>query len=446
MLKMQTKIRPWLLVFPCLVHVGCDDPDELWIEDDDEVVEARALAVVAPTTTGSHMGTAVGTKVIVAGGVLHAVYADEGRVKYTTSANGVTWSPAVNIGDSPAASPTIAAAADGTIGVAYRKGPTNSGEIHYLFKPSAGPWSSSHKVTSDWYSGPSSYVDEPSLVALGSTMHLTWPLSYASFPANQATPIASAESIYPPVLLCGGSASFSRPAIAVARRSATDASPRVRVAFFEEYHSASNSNCDPSRMGFYVAERQPQGYWTFTRRSYDIQSAWNSAGVSLSHAAIPSTGDFYIAVSWVLQGVAKTELFYQNPSSMNYLLGTTLLANKSIVDISAQIFDCVPRIRYAINEFTAGTGGYGPTSYRTGRWTGAQTAAPTWIEAAPVQVNTSGNNPEALFFRSSSVQSTRSVPVVYEQRVGNNFSIVEETTVQPGAAQHVPCGISPTTM
>mgnify|MGYP000668018726 CR=1 FL=1 len=63
------------------------------------------------------MSTPAGTKVVVGpDNTLHAVYEDGGRIKYITSANVIIWTAPVIIGDTEAYTPTIAVAADGTIG------------------------------------------------------------------------------------------------------------------------------------------------------------------------------------------------------------------------------------------------------------------------------------------------------------------------------------------
>ncbi len=93
---------------------GCVDEDELDLEDEDiEETEQNLTSVVTPAGAGQHMSTTAGTKVVVGpGNKLHAVYEDGGRIKYITSANGVSWTAPAIIGEPEAYTPTIAVAVD----------------------------------------------------------------------------------------------------------------------------------------------------------------------------------------------------------------------------------------------------------------------------------------------------------------------------------------------
>ncbi len=431
-------VGSWLII-GCLSCAGCVDEDEI---EDVEETEQNLTSVVTPAGVGQHMSTAAGTKVVVGpGNKLHAVYQDVDRIKYITSADGVTWTSPAIIGDMEASSPTIAVAADGTIGVAFVKRVGFSRQIHYTFKPPNSAWNPSFRITAH---SPSLGGDSlPSLVALGNTMHLAWSsaqaglyqgLAYANFAANRTVPLSSAEGFTPSdyfeCLNWRGP-----PAIAVSHLSAGDASPRVRVAYFE-----SGANCTPQPyIALVVAERSANGgAWTDVHRQ-EFAGTAELDGASLSHAAIPTTGHFYAAVSYAPNGVGTTELHYDNAWDAAPFKRVTLLADTSVVDVTAQLVDCVPSFRYAISDVNQGADGHGPTSYRTGRWIGAA-AAPTWTDSMPIQINSSGTNAEALFFRKASgASTTRFVPAVYEQLVDGISTIVEETTTAPGIPSQAPC-------
>jgi hypothetical protein len=188
-----------------------------------------------------------------------------------------------------------------------------------------------------------------------------------------------------------------------------------------------------------VAERPAAAgeLWTEVLRQ-ESAGPWTLDGSSLSHSAIPTTGDFYVAASYETSGDGNTELLYDNAWNVDLFRSVPLLADTSVVDVTAQVVDCVRTFRYAISHINLGADGYGPTSYRTGRWIGSA-AAPTWTDFNPVPISTSGTNAEALLFRRSSGNVTRLVPAVYERLVGNTSEIVEETTTIPGALQHVGC-------
>lgn len=449
---MNIPIDIWsrLLIAACMLQTACDDELGELEEPDLEAVEPRSVSTVSSSTSDEHpLSWASGTKVVVASSGIHAVYHDVGYIKYTTSTNGINWTfpPALaggaNNSAAAASQPTIAVAGDGTIGVAYRK---NQGEIRYMFKPPNGTWFPSFKITADASSGPGGVV-EPSIVAFGNTMHLTWSKSssvyYASFPATQSTPLATAERVDHDAA-CGGSAANNHPAIAISGHSAVDPTARVRVAFFDR-----GNNCPDDFFAITVAERQSNGSWQYVReQTFPAAESW-----SISHAAIPATGDFYVAVSYQQGSVGKTEIWYENAWSNDTWRSAAVFDEMSYVDISAKIVGCVPTLRYALNypfgapgpQLGSSYGGYGQTFYRTGRWTGAQAAAPTWSDPNPILIDTDGSTPEALFFRKSDGNNIRDVPVVYARWIpGGGKTIAEATTTVPedpslDVLQQVPC-------
>lgn len=439
-------VGSWLII-GCLSCAGCADEEEFEIEDVEET-EQNFTSVVTPAGVGQHMSTAAGTKVVVGpGNKLHAVYGDSGRIKYITSDDGYVWTNPLVIGETQASGPTIAVAADGTIGVVYVKRVGLNTQLHYMFKPPSLAWNPSFVIVpgSSGFGGNTA----PSLVALGNTMHLALSssqaglyqeLDYVSFAANRTVPLSSAQGLTPnDYFEC-----FTwrgPPAIAVSQRSAVDNSPRVRVAYLES--GGGNNPCsDQPYIAFVVAERSANGgLWSVVRRQEFVGTS-ELDGVSLSHAAIPTTGDFYAAVSYAPNGVGRTELHHDNAWDAAPFQRVSLLADTSVIDVTADMVDCVPRFRYAISDVNQGADGYGPTSYRTGRWVGAA-AAPSWIDPNPIQINPSATNAEALFFRKSSANSTRFVPAVYEQLADGTSTIAEETTTIPVPTKLVPCSMSP---
>lgn len=160
----QFIVGSWVII-GCVLCTGCDDELELELEDVEET-DRSLISVVTPTAAGQHMSSPAGTKVVVGpGNKLHAVYEDAGRIKYIMSTDGVGWTSPAIIGDMQAHSPTIAVAADGTIGVAYVKPIGINGQIHYTFKPPSGAWNPPFRLTSSY-----NFEGVPSLVALDNTM------------------------------------------------------------------------------------------------------------------------------------------------------------------------------------------------------------------------------------------------------------------------------------
>ena len=467
-MNIQDDIWSRLLIAACMLQTACDEEpgefDEL--EDPDlDTARPRSLSHVAPA--GAHpMHTASGTKVVVGNdNRLHAVFKHGDTIRYITSVDGLVWTAPVTLAgganNMAASLPTLAVAADGTLGVAYRwacSGPNNyacdtqQSQIRYLFKPLNGQWSLPFKVTADASSGPGG-VNSPSIVALGTRMHLAWSKSasvyYASFPATQTVPVATAERVDHNNVVCGQEWPINQPAIAVSERSASDPNPRVRIAFFDKY----NFGCTEELFGITVAERDAIGAsWQYVKeRTFSAPFGENfyDYPYTLSHAAIPTTGDFYVGVSFGDGDTDTTEIWYENAWRVDTWRSVAVYPYKSYVDVSAKVVDCLPTFRYALNHFYGVPGesgedfaGYGQTLYRTGRWSTAQAAAPTWTDPGALVIDDHGATPEALFFRRTNGNSTRHVPVVYARWILNGgTSIVEETfTVPavPGPAQN-PC-------
>lgn len=372
-----------LLIAGVLSLVGCvAETGELASEAPgaEEVGEAaQDLSMSAVATYSAAAGNALletnGRKMVVAGGRVHAVWAVGGVIKYSSSADGATWDAPVDVDASASRTPTIAAASDGRIGIAYVKNyTTTSGEIYYrslIGYPAV--WTAPVRVVSN-YQG---VGNTPSMAAGGTTMYLAWAngwIYHAAFNANLTASLPSGELVTS-ALLCG-STTASLPSIAVSGSS-------VRIAQFENL--VSDPGCPPvSETHIRVTERGAGSWATW----YDLAPSALASHVSLSMDA--HAGVFYIAASSGSGAAAATNLHklyggWPFPS----VATTNLTLNQTYVSVSARRQDCQDKVRVQWSRKAT----YGFTNYRTATWAGA---APSWLEAAPVSLSGAGRTGTAM--------------------------------------------------
>jgi len=369
---------------------------------------AAQLWTIANSPTGLSLSVINGRKAIVTSSGLHVVFSDSVNVKYSSSPDGspASWSAPVTV--AAVATYPVIASAGGTIGIAFVQGSW----IRYQYRQSNGSWSTTYKIA------PAG--TELSMVGYGNRMHLTWNGStvamYTSFPATSpGNPNSEMVSLLP---LCGTTAVF-KPTIAVAAPPGSAAAPIVRIAYL--YKSWGASGCPHSAsIDLQVSEKRP-GMSAFNWNSFNgtLSIVINSPS-SISMAAIPGTGEFYLLISGVGNaGIATTDLLYQNAWGTGAWKRYQIAPRWTLADVAV---DC-GRFRIAVSDFALGGGGYGPTWYRTGTWWG--TGAPQWEESGNVQVSTTGRDPQALFFRSKATVSTwREIHCVIEERAGANSHLV----------------------
>jgi hypothetical protein len=360
-----------------------------------------------------------GHKVVATPGGLSAVFAAGTTIKYSTTANGGSWSAPTTIATN-GSEPTIAVAGS-IIGIAYVQGSW----IYYTYKSTTGgSWSTAVQI-------PNAGGTEPAMVGYGSTMHLTWGsgsvVSYASFPAN--SPATAAWEPVSPLILCGTTQIFE-PAIAVIPATSSNSSPVIRIAYFYQW---SRDNTCPSQplfnYGFMVSEKRPPNQVGFSQAYSTVGSAnpSNTSGVSMAMAANRSTGEFYVALSQLVSGVPETRVVHQNAWNNGLWHSVVVLPRKSIIDVAAT--SC-SKFRIAVSDFTMGNGTYGPTWYRTGEWSGQN---PTWAEPTAVQLSSQARDPQALFWTGSfGLGSRREVHGMYDEQVGTSYFVKHDAHVFSG--------------
>jgi hypothetical protein len=352
------------------------------------------------TQVGGEAGSPTnGKKVVVSGGRIHAVYSVGGAVKYTSSLDGVSWSAPVNLDAAGASAPTIAADSAGRLGVAYIKTIGIYSYIYYTHKPSGGSWSSPIQVTTD------SLVREPSMVADGTTIHLTYVVPpfvhYISFASG--SPPSSAPPEYVTGILGNSVFNDSYPAVAVS--AGPGGSRRVRVAMIKRQDAPGSHT-----IGVWYTERGSAsdfgelGLWAATSQTY----SGTGNAYSLSMDANPTTGDFYIAASFDATGSPRTYLYHDNTFSASPTVQFQLAATANMVSMAAARQDCVNKMRVQWSPAT----NYNATQFRTATW--ASGAAPTWLDAAPVPLATFG-------FASTSLLSSLVLAGTTTRRLFHSF-------------------------
>lgn len=360
-----------------------------------------------------------GHKIVATAGGLSAVFADGTTIKYSTSTNGGSWSPPTIIATN-AYEPTIAVAGN-IIGIAYGG---QGSSIYYRYKSTGGSWSTPVQITVVGGS-------EPAMVGYGSTMYLTWAtsysvVSYTSFPAN--SPANSTWEIVNPVLPCGITRIF-KPAIAVIPVSSSNSSPVIRVAYFYQWSRDFTCPTQPVfKFGFMVSEKGQPTQVNFTPIYSTVNSATNNSNpVSMAMAANRSTGEFYLAVSELVNGVPDTSVVHQDAWNNGPWQSVVVLPRKSLIDVAAA--SC-SKFRIAVSDFTMGNGIHGPTWYRTGEWSGQN---PTWDEPNGVQLSSLARDPQALFWTGHfGLGSHREVHGMYEEQVGTSYFVKHDAYVFSG--------------
>jgi hypothetical protein len=339
-----------------------------------------------------------GQKIIKTPSGLHAVFVSGSDVKYLTSTDGITWSAPVALRTvaTGASRPAIAVAGN-TIGVAYVQGI----DIYYRYKLSNGNWSPAVQIGA----GP-----DVAMVGYGSTMHLTFggfEVLYLSFPAT--SPSGNGWQIVSGSPLCGNTDIYM-PAIAVMPMSASNSTARVRIAFFRRWTPDFTCPNSPTQFGLELYEKQGTNGFASLISGFG-QTTGYPYGISTSLAANISTGEFYLAASYVDNGSA-TFIKYQDVWNNGPWRNAQILPTRGLIDIAAA--SC-GKFRIAVSDIVSGNGTYGPTWYRTGQWSGVN---PTWAEPQKVQVTALGRDPQAFFWTPS-----REVHVMFEESSGTSYFV-----------------------
>ncbi len=410
--------------------------------------KVTATATIPPATViasvpGAGFAELNGNKVVGGAGALHAVYTENSQVKYVRSTDGVTWSTPVVV--APDGNHPVIAVAGNTVGIAYIHW---MGIVQYVSKtgPNAA-WTAPKNIST------TGHCYEPSMVSYQSRMHLTYTVADPGQPASTvmyvsftpvitgSLPAASFEYVNPIAMCFGTTDRISLPAIAVTARGPTDQSPQVRIAFF------TTSTICGSGQAFSVTVMQRSPHWDIVFSASGAATG-NPSPVSMSLAARPGKGDFYMAYSFENNGAGETNFFHQDcwKPSLTWNWDYVRLFNyKAQVDVETMC----DNFRLAVSEIGLSFVIFHTTSYRTGTW--ITSATPVWIEPAWTVVTGRGRNPQAVFFSSHTgpIQGgiTHYINVAFDELVISNtlsYFLKHDDRRVNGQVILQPCGSSKT--
>lgn len=375
---------------------------------------------------------------------LHAVYESGAIIKYTTSADGFTWSTPANVsaGYGAADHGSIAIDSSGNIGIVWVASPgaNGVGALYYASKTHAA---TAWNVVSLGVNGA-----EPAITGRGTTMYLAWTIvqmvQYASFPS--LTPgtlvVEILESSSCP------NTGFRKPSITLIQNPCYPPIPRVGYLYFSD-EQATGGACQAlnTLVGPHVCQRNNvSSTWAMI---YDGTQSSLAAGsvepISLSLSANFSTGNTFLAWSDEQNGTARTLLAHGNPNTWT---ASTFDADRHHVHVRANGASNAPATQFRL----AWTGGgfsdeffNWDTHYDTATWPGA---APAW--AGSVHLSAYGGytgRPQGVFWKrcASGLYFTTQAYFEAEPACSSAFVATDfETTspcppVTPGPIVAYPC-------
>lgn len=243
---------------------------------------------------------------------LHTVWEDGGIVKYASSTDGLSWTPAAVVSSVPGYMPTITSDSYGNLAVAFAgsDGETvgSLGPIYYAYKIwGASSWTTSEIIQSG---------TQPDIDSLGKTIHLAWTtverVQYTSFPTDAplAASMAFGEEIE--ITACANTG-FLHPSVIIVRESCD---PVVKVAYLrysDEIGSVGACAGAMTEVGPRVCKRDPSlsNPWTLEYTNLVTATSGTVEAVSLSMNAqytIGATGHAFLAWSDTSNGISRTHL------------------------------------------------------------------------------------------------------------------------------------------
>lgn len=377
-----------------------------------------------------------GNKIVVGRfNTLHAVFFDS-AIYYSTSADGDSWSPKVQVNPSGQFGkfPAIAVDSAGNVGVAWVASPDANGvgAIRYSRKAA----SSSVWTTSSW----STTGAEPSLVAHGTTMHLAWTqiqrVRYSTFPTMSPPATMTGEIIESTTCTATG---FRKPAIAMVNDPCK--APIARVGFLtyvDEQASSGSCQSPITRVGPHVFQRDNlSATWSLIYDDTRTSSLATSTvePVSLSMTSNFSSGSTFLAWSDVQNGAARTKLAHRQTTGW---VTEPFNSQRMHVHLRANSSTSAP------TEFRfswTGGGGFDPffstfTQRNTSTWAGP---SPSW--GSSVAIDNDGaltGRPQTLYWKRCSAGQLSTVNAYFEaEQPCFTSSVASDFSTTPG------CPITP---
>ena len=363
---------------------------------------------------------------------LHAVHENNSHIRYSTSADGASWTPLTLLNPSGLASgyPAIAADGSGHVGVVWVGSPdlNGLGTLYYSYKA----------ATSTTWTRASLNVSggEPSLVASGATMYLAWTqgqrVRFAQFPTLAPPATATGEVIESTTCLA---TKFSKPAVTVISDPCKPAIARVGyLVAVDEQASSGSCQSGVTRVGPHVAQRNNlSSTWSPIFDGTRISSATNSSveSVSLSMSSNFTTGNTILAWSDVQDGAARTQLAHRQTASW---VISPFNIQKQHVHVRVNGASNAPASEFRF----AWTGGGGfdlflstLTFWNTATW---PAAAPVWGTAtSPENYGGLTGRPQSLFWKRCSAGQLSKTNLYFEvEQPCFSFAVATDyTTTSP---------------
>ncbi len=312
---------------------------------------------------------------------LHAVYQDGAIIKYTTSADGSSWTTPVGIsaGYGTADHGSLAIDSAGNIGVVWVSNPNINGvgPIYYARKTHASTtWAVSQLVSSG---------AEPAIAGRSTTMYVAWT-------SIQKVQFASFSTLSPPPSMASGeilessscpNTGFRRPSITLINSPCKPAIPRVAALYYsDEQGTVGACQSLVTQVGPHVYQRNnTNSTWSMIYDNTISDAAAGSAvdPISLSISANFTTGDTFLAWSDEQTGVARTMLARGHGATWDT---STFDADRRHVHVRARSASNAPATEFRL-AWTGNAGWFDEffswdTYYDTATWTGAN---PAWYGA-----------------------------------------------------------------
>ena len=317
---------------------------------------------------------------------LHTVWEDGALIKYSTSADGVSWTtPEIVAPGLPSALPAIASDSNGTLVVAFVGNPNGSGmgDIRYAYKTWGGTGWTVSKIVDNG--------TQPDIEARGGKVHVAWTtinrVQYTTF-STTSPPASMAFGEEIEVTACAGTG-FVRPSVALARESCKLV-PKVAYIRYSDETSNPNTSCTSliTEVGPRVCERDAAtGTWglEYTNLVTATNPAQSVEAVSLSMNAQYTTGNIFVAYSDISNGTARSHLAHGRNGTWNDInfsnsdLHMHVAAKKNSTNGEYRLA-WVSRGPYPGLPFVDTDG-----QFRTGRWHSG--ATPTWIDPTSTYIN-----------------------------------------------------------
>lgn len=361
------------------------------------------------------------------GNILHLVWANDGRIEYSQSSDGLTWSgPTTLACGLTGRLPAIAADTSGKLVVVWVDDAT--GSIQYVFHGGGdtNTWSMPETLVADG--------DEPSVVARRGKAHLVWRpagadrIEYAKFSIG-AAPTVDVETIEQ--ANCPQD-QYRLPSIALVAAADSCADPVPVVAY--SYSRTEPCLLEGSIIGPRVCRRDNNlGIWSLTWDSSTLDTGTTFVEpFSISLASRYRTRELFLAFSLVQGGDTHTAMAHASNWSWD---GTEPIdAQERHIHVRANEANSAPLGTFRVARSPLNPNG---AEYRDGVWTGA---SPAWTTPwTPSTASPPVGRPHATWWDGCRQGIPNRLFFVAESDLGTCVGCPSPTMVGVEAEQQITC-------